>query len=156
RDQGPEGMDRSSGPPMRLLPVWHDHVGNRPDRPQPASDGRGSRSGRHEYLPLQHLSADTRSGPFARRGRVNLMGTTRRVVLGVAGGAGALLVGYALWPSHRLDRDDAVDAAKGERFLQNWIKIDSDDTVTVVIPHCDMGTGIFTSLAQLAADELDV
>src|ERR1700683_2002659 len=27
-------------------------------------------------------------------------------------------------------------------------------TVTVVIPHCDMGTGIFTALLQMAAEEL--
>jgi len=84
------------------------------------------------------------------------MGTTRRVVLGSIGGAGALIVGYAFWPSDRLERDDRLDAKAGERFLGNWIKVSSDDTVTVVIPHCDMGTGIFTSLSQLAADELDV
>src|SRR5690242_17586655 len=84
------------------------------------------------------------------------MGTTRRVILGVGAGAGALIVGYALWPSHRLERDDAVDAKGGERFLGNWIKVGSDDSVTVVIPHCDMGTGIFTSLTQMAAEELDI
>jgi isoquinoline 1-oxidoreductase beta subunit len=84
------------------------------------------------------------------------MGTTRRVVLGVLGGAGVLVVGYALWPSHRMERINALDAKTGERFLGNWIKIASDDTVTVVIPHCDMGTGIFTSLTQMAAEELDL
>ncbi|HJW41347.1 MAG TPA: molybdopterin cofactor-binding domain-containing protein, partial [Rhizomicrobium sp.] len=31
----------------------------------------------------------------------------------------------------------------------------SDDTVTVVVPHCDMGTGIYTALPQMAAEELD-
>ena len=43
----------------------------------------------------------------------------------------------------------------GERFINNWIKIAKDDTVTVVVPHCDMGTGIFTALPQMAAEELD-
>src|SRR5215467_16141366 len=84
------------------------------------------------------------------------MGTTRRVVLGVGVGAGALIVGYALWPSNRLERDDAVDAKNGEHFLGNWIKVASDGTATVVIPHCDMGTGIFTGLKQMAAEELDL
>src|SRR5579871_2572098 len=84
------------------------------------------------------------------------MGTTRRVVLGVLGGAGALIVGYAVWPGHRLESDDAADATGGDRFLANWIKIGTDGAVTVVIPHCDMGTGIFTGLGQIAADELDV
>jgi isoquinoline 1-oxidoreductase beta subunit len=83
------------------------------------------------------------------------MGTTRRVILGIFGGAGVLAVGYALWPSHRLEHDDALDAGPHEKFLGNWIKVSSDDTVTVVVPHCDMGTGIFTALPQMAAEELD-
>ncbi len=83
------------------------------------------------------------------------MTTRRMVVLGGLGAAGALVVGYALWPSTRLARADAMAAKAGERFVSNWIKIGRDDTVTVVIPHCDMGTGIFTSLSQMAAEELD-
>jgi isoquinoline 1-oxidoreductase beta subunit len=77
------------------------------------------------------------------------------VIFGGLGAAGALIVGYSLWPDHRIARANALMAKKGESFVTNWIKIASDDTVTVVIPHCDMGTGIFTSLAQMGADELD-
>ena len=83
------------------------------------------------------------------------MPTRRMIILGGLGTAGALVVGYALWPSTRLQRADAMVAAPGERFVANWIKIGRDDTVTIVIPHCDMGTGIFTSLPQMAAEELD-
>lgn len=83
------------------------------------------------------------------------MTTRRMVVLGGLGTAGALVVGYALWPSTRIARADAMAAKAGERFLSSWIKIGRDDTVAVVIPHCDMGTGIFTSLSQMAAEELD-
>src|SRR4029077_4126254 len=84
------------------------------------------------------------------------MATPRRmVVLGGLGAAGALVVGYALWPSTRLARAEAMAAKAGERVVSNWIKIGRDDTVTVVIPHCDMGTGIFTALSQMAAEELD-
>jgi len=84
------------------------------------------------------------------------MATTRRmVVLGGLGAAGALVVGYALWPSTRLARADAMAAKAGERFISSWIRIGEDDIVTVVIPHCDMGTGIFTALSQMAAEELD-
>ena len=84
------------------------------------------------------------------------MASTRRMVLlGGLGTAGALVVGYALWPSHRLERANALAAKPGEQFINNWIKIASDDTVTVVVPHCDMGTGIFTALSQMAAEELD-
>lgn len=79
----------------------------------------------------------------------------RTFVIGSATAAGALIVGYSVWPSRRLLHLDQLDAGSGERFLGGWIKIADDDAVTVVIPHCDMGTGIFTALAQMAADELD-
>ena len=78
----------------------------------------------------------------------------RKVLLGGAAAAGTLIVGYALWPSGRLREADRLAAKTGERFLAYWIKIADDDIVTVVIPHCDMGTGIFTALLQMAAEEL--
>jgi isoquinoline 1-oxidoreductase beta subunit len=78
----------------------------------------------------------------------------RKVLLGGAAAAGTLIVGYALWPSGRIGRADRLAAKSGERFLAYWIKIADDDTVTVLIPHCDMGTGIFTALLQMAAEEL--
>jgi len=83
------------------------------------------------------------------------MRTRRAVLIGGATTAGALVVGYALWPSHLLEDADTLDAKPGERFLSNWIKLADDDTVTIVIPHCDMGTGIYTALSQMAADEMD-
>jgi len=83
------------------------------------------------------------------------MPSRRVILLGGLGTAGALVVGYALWPSDRLLRADKLAAKPGERFVGNWIKIARDDTVTIVVPHCDMGTGIFTALPQMAADELD-
>ena len=81
--------------------------------------------------------------------------TRRRVLLGTAGAAGALVVGYALWPDHRLADAERLAAGPGERFLSTWIKIARDGLVTVMIPHCDMGTGTSTALAQMAAEELD-
>jgi isoquinoline 1-oxidoreductase beta subunit len=83
------------------------------------------------------------------------MPSRRVILLGGLGATGALVVGYALWPSDRLARADKLAAKAGERFINNWIKIANDDTVTIVVPHCDMGTGIFTALPQMAAEELD-
>jgi isoquinoline 1-oxidoreductase subunit beta len=84
------------------------------------------------------------------------MATTRRMVLfGGLGAAGALVVGYAAWPNGRVGRIDKLDTKPGEHFVNNWIKIAPDDSVTVIVPHCDMGTGIYTSLPQMAAEELD-
>ena len=83
------------------------------------------------------------------------MPSRRLVLLGGLGTAGALVVGYAAWPSDRIARADKLAAKSGEHFVNNWIKVGPDDTVTIVVPHCDMGTGIFTSLPQMAAEELD-
>jgi isoquinoline 1-oxidoreductase beta subunit len=79
----------------------------------------------------------------------------RKFLVGGATAAGALIVGYAFWPSRRLARADQLAAKSGERFVASWIKLANDGTITVVVPHCDMGTGIFTALSQMAADELD-
>jgi isoquinoline 1-oxidoreductase beta subunit len=79
----------------------------------------------------------------------------RKFLIGGATAAGALIVGYAFWPSRRLARADQLAAKSGERFVASWIKLANDGTITVVVPHCDMGTGIFTALTQMAADELD-
>jgi isoquinoline 1-oxidoreductase subunit beta len=81
--------------------------------------------------------------------------TRRMFLVGGATAAGALIVGYALWPSRRLAHANLLAANSGERFVSNWIKLADDGSITVVVPHCDMGTGIYTSLAQMAADELD-
>ncbi len=76
-------------------------------------------------------------------------------LIGGTGATGALIVGYGLWQGDRRIRLDRMAAAPGERFVASWIKIADDDTVTITIPHCDMGTGIFTALSQMAAEELD-
>lgn len=82
---------------------------------------------------------------------------TRRQFL-IAGGAvagGALLLGYASsGPSRRVQADNAA-AGEGERFVTTWLKIAPDNTVTVYVPHADMGQGTITALAMMAADELD-
>lgn len=79
----------------------------------------------------------------------------RNFLIGGATATGALLVGYVLWPSRRLLHADLLAAKPGEQFLATWIKIGNDGAITVVVPHCDIGTGIFTSLSQMAAEELD-
>lgn len=83
------------------------------------------------------------------------MTTRRAVLIAAASAAGVLLVGYALWPSRWRRRADALLPKPGERFVAHWLTIADDDTVTLYVPHCEMGTGTFTALAQMAAEELD-
>jgi nicotinate dehydrogenase subunit B len=44
----------------------------------------------------------------------------------------------------------------GNRMLNAWLRIDPDGTVTIFTGKIELGQGIGTALAQIAADELDV
>ncbi|MEP6993649.1 MAG: molybdopterin cofactor-binding domain-containing protein, partial [Acidobacteriota bacterium] len=49
-----------------------------------------------------------------------------------------------------------VPVAKAEPFAPNqWLKVDRDGRVTLVIARSEMGQGVRTSLAMILADELD-
>ena len=77
----------------------------------------------------------------------------RRFILGTTVVGGGLLIGYASTrPSkHAVANRDAGD----QPFLTTWLRISPDNTVTVIVPHSEMGQGILTSLPMMAADELD-
>ena len=70
---------------------------------------------------------------------------SRRALL-QAGAAGVLLLSFRL-PQAR---------AAGDTFAPNaFIRVGSDDVVTLVMPQVEMGQGIYTALAMILADELD-
>ncbi|MCV0394148.1 MAG: molybdopterin-dependent oxidoreductase [Rhizobiaceae bacterium] len=46
--------------------------------------------------------------------------------------------------------------AEGEATFNPFLKIGSDDTITVIAPRAEMGQGISTTLAAFVAEELDV
>ena len=140
---------------MRLLSVWHDHGRQRVVENDATPERRRPRQCDHKYLPLWHLSSHPQRGARSCESLTEMASTRRMVLFGGLGAAGALVVGYALWPNGRVGRIDKFDAKPGERFVNNWIKIGQDDSVTVVVPHCDMGTGTYTALPQMAAEELD-
>src|SRR5436309_1792298 len=45
---------------------------------------------------------------------------------------------------------------QGNRMLDAWLRIGTDGTVTVFTGKVELGQGILTALAQIAAEELDV
>ena len=47
-------------------------------------------------------------------------------------------------------------ALNNNRNLDGWIRINADGKVTIHTGKCEIGQGILTALAQIAADELDV
>lgn len=69
---------------------------------------------------------------------------------------GALVVGVAVRPGNPVDKlAGDVASGPGERLVNAWVKIDKDNTVTAIVPHCEMGQGAHTALAQMLADEMD-
>jgi len=82
---------------------------------------------------------------------------TRRTLIatgGLVGGGLALGVAGLAFAPNRLSVTPKGDGDWPPR-LTTWIKIASDNTVTVVVPHCEMGTGVHTALAMMAAEEME-
>lgn len=76
---------------------------------------------------------------------------TRRNLL-IGGGVGAgLVVGFALWPRAY---SPGLNIAPGEHAMNGFVKVGEDGHVTVVVPQVELGHGVFTTHAQIIADEL--
>ena len=81
----------------------------------------------------------------------------RTLILSGLGAAGALVVGWGLMPPRsRHGGADTLPIVDGEVGLNGWIKIAADGTVLLAMNRSEMGQGVHTALAMLAADELDV
>ncbi len=83
-------------------------------------------------------------------------GVKRRMFLA----GGAAIIGGGLFAMGYADRSArsgamALTTGKGESSFLGWIKIASDDVITLYSPHIDFGQGSQTALAQMLADELD-
>ena len=71
---------------------------------------------------------------------------TRREFLQVVGlGAAGFMIGWT----------ESTEASPGNVVLNNFVRIGSDNTVTVVIKHLDKGQGVTTGLTTIVAEELD-
>ena len=81
----------------------------------------------------------------------------RALLLAGAGTAGALVVGWSVLPPRsRVGRPGLLPALEGEVSLNGWIKIGADGHVMLAVNRSEMGQGVHTALAMLAAEELDV
>lgn len=78
-------------------------------------------------------------------------GGTRRAFLIGTGAVVGLAVGFALWPRQW---PNARQVPAGDTLLNAWLSIAPDGRVTIAIPQAEMGQGIHSGLAQIAADEL--
>jgi len=82
----------------------------------------------------------------------------RRAFIGVGGLAGVgLLVGIGgtVYVNKKIKKYTGVGMGEGDS-LNAWIRIAPDNTVTVAVPRAEMGQGVYTSLPQMIAEELEV
>lgn len=85
----------------------------------------------------------------------NLTDTSRRGFLKTSAVVGAaLVVAFTLPGGKRFAFAD--DAPATTTFVPNaFLRVGSDDSVTVLLSHSEMGQGVWTGLAMLIAEELD-
>jgi CO/xanthine dehydrogenase Mo-binding subunit len=72
--------------------------------------------------------------------------------------SGAIVIGFSLLPAVMAQTQSAPlpGSLQNNRMLDGWLRINADGTVTVFTGKVELGQGILTALAQIAADELDV
>ena len=81
---------------------------------------------------------------------------TRRAFLttGIVAGGG-LVVGVAVRPGNQVNKLSAKLGDEGGKLVHTYVRIDSDNVVTAIIPQSEMGQGVMTSLSQLLLEDLD-
>ena len=81
----------------------------------------------------------------------------RGLLLGAAGAAGLLLVGWGVMPPRsRQGKAELWRVGEGEVALNGWIKVLVDGGVALAMPRSEMGQGVHTALAMLVAEEMDL
>ena len=81
----------------------------------------------------------------------------RTWLLGAAGAAGALVVGWAaIPPRSRMGKGELLAPKDGEIAFNGWIKVAADGSVVMAMPRAEMGQGVHTALPMLVAEELDL
>ena len=80
----------------------------------------------------------------------------------VVAGSGALIVSFSLPDAFAQERETQAPAPKPPGslakapYLDSWIRIDADGTITVFTGKAEIGQGMKTAVQQIAAEELDV
>jgi nicotinate dehydrogenase subunit B len=72
-------------------------------------------------------------------------------------GIGGLVLAFSLDPAAAQQQPRPLPGSlSGNRMLDAWIRINADGTATVFTGKVELGQGIVTALAQVAAEELDL
>src|SRR5205807_7713151 len=73
-----------------------------------------------------------------------------------AKGLGGIVLAFTLDPGLAQQPKQLPGSLSGNRMLDAWIRINADGTATVFTGKVELGQGIVTALAQIAAEELDL
>ena len=73
-----------------------------------------------------------------------------------AKGLGGIVLAFTLEPVAAQQQKQLPGSLGGNRMLDAWIRINTDGTATVFTGKVELGQGIVTALAQIAAEELGV
>ena len=76
----------------------------------------------------------------------------RRLLKRTAYFGGGLVLALALPGFHTASRA----AAASSRALNAWLRIGSDDSITILVDRSEMGQGVYTALPMLLAEELEI
>ena len=79
----------------------------------------------------------------------------RSLIVGGAAALGGLAVGWLFYPFGRMERVRALAGRADAALLGPWLRIGADNSVTVIVPHAEMGQGVHTALPMMLAEELD-
>jgi nicotinate dehydrogenase subunit B len=71
-------------------------------------------------------------------------------------GLGAIVVAFSLEPNLARGQERLPGSLQNNRRLDAWIRINSDGGATIFTGKVELGQGILTALAQIAAEELDL
>jgi nicotinate dehydrogenase subunit B len=71
-------------------------------------------------------------------------------------GLGGIVLAFSLGPQLASGQQALPGSLAGNTMLDAWLRINADGTVTVFTGKVELGQGIVTALAQIAAEELDV
>jgi nicotinate dehydrogenase subunit B len=89
---------------------------------------------------------------------MNAIISRRQFAAGLGAGLGGIVVAFTLAPRLALSQQPAAlpGSLAGNRMLDAWIRIAADGSATVCTGKVELGQGIITALAQIAAEELDL
>lgn len=77
------------------------------------------------------------------------------ITAGAIGGT-ALVVGVGIRPGNRNTKVEALFPIDEDTLITSWVKVDSNNVVTAIVPHAEMGQGTHSTLAQMLAEEMDI